>query len=224
MSHAVLISNDGTISEYGAMIGPARTLKSHARLHGGRNVDIGPFPAMPDEAQPVPDVIYPTDLETRYPTIRFHLCAWMHGRDERREQFWSVIEAPSIFMGGRLAFLSREARSDFLRWWSDLSRHFGEYDPRDYFLPPVQTGGVSGGAFIVQRTYLDNLPFGWEKWVTRRDSNAPDYLALGLAQMVRKWGWIVENCRSPVYRIQGGWFFTSDTAAAAFKLFYDSAE
>jgi hypothetical protein len=181
-------------------------------------VEVGPFPVFPDDVGlAAPDILYATQIPITSPVARFHFCAWLHGDEQRKAQMWTMIDALEAFKASRLSFTSRRARAAFVAWWKGYrARFFGGRDPLDAYLPTFETGHIGGGTFIEARSMLDSLPHDWARAPGQSDSAI---LSAGLRECVAPWGWIVENCRARVYRVQGGWFFTRPADAASFRLF-----
>ncbi|CAM6054524.1 unnamed protein product [Sphagnum tenellum] len=174
----------------------------------------------------VQDAVYPLDIDIDNAFMRFHLLVWRESGDERKTNFWSLIDISNHVSeiingtgmnqpvaGNRLIFLSRKARREFISWWTTYTtRFFGGIAPVDIFLPKIRPGPVSG-SFVEHQTPLDHLPY------YNNNPTLVSDLIRGLNETLPSWAWISTNCRKPVYRIAGGWLFSSSAEAAKYVLF-----
>jgi len=173
----------------------------------------------------VHDASYHIEFDMLLPQARFHLLSWRESENILPEKFWQVIDLDFVnashpfSLNGNLSFFSKKTRKEFLCWWKNYTNKFFEgIPPLNLFLPTLKPGKFSG-VFIEHQTDLDNLPYSS---LNNNNSiiSANSYsMATSLIEVLPVWGWIIDNCRKPVYRQHGGWFFSSETDAAKFKLF-----
>jgi len=163
----------------------------------------------------VPDAIYPVDLDLGLPAIRYHLMIYRHSDPDRSKNFWNLVrisQSPSN-LEGKISFVSRAYRQEFLRWWKKyVNRFFSGVQPVDVYLPKLKTGAIAG-IFIEHQTMLDHVPYNQVANVY--NSN----MIRGLMETIPAWSWIAGNCRHPVCRTQGGWIFSNGAEGAKFLLF-----
>jgi hypothetical protein len=165
------------------------------------------------------DAIYPFALDLAVYASRFHLLTWRESDPDRIKNFWQIIEinppmVQSYNIERRLTFLNRADRTEFKRWWTTYTnRFFGGITPFHDFLPYIKPGKVNG-VFIEHKTMLDHLPYDYAI-----NPTIVSNLCRGLIEALPAWAWISAHCRKPVYRVSGGWLFTSGAEAAKFVMF-----
>ena len=168
------------------------------------------------------DVLYQTDINIQSIATLFELAVWKESQPDSPTTPWNDICNPystqSGFRFGWLTFRNKPSRNKFLRWKTKYSRWFSATNGRtDGFLPILPPGKFSG-AFVEQKSDLDRLGERYLVDLIYSYDFTSDPCH-GLIELLPAWGWIVANCRRPVYWKTGGWLFSSHADAAKFTLF-----
>lgn len=161
------------------------------------------------------DTLYPVNMRQDSAFVRFHLQVWRESLSMPREDFWKIMDSSGDGKSGFPTFRSKSARNDFNRWWKSYGRFFDNAgDQTSCFLPTLIPGKVSG-KFVEHKTFVDNMPHS----MLRETFGDGRQIEKGLLQILPAWVWIVNNCKSRVYKIHNGWLFTRHRDATLFPMF-----
>lgn len=165
-------------------------------------------------------VAYPADVDTSTLQGRFHLAVY-----HEVTKLWG--ENPTgnhdVFVGSFPIFFSAQARRAFLRWWTRYERAFdgGNAPPPGCFFPGVPQGVIGNrpAAFLSAPHTKVDLNIAYVTGIDKRGDHEIDSATWKTFSNIRdQWAWFAAHCRSPVWRVYGGWLFSDASDLARYHL------